>query len=230
MNGLKILLIDDDDDVLNLLSHNFTKNGHIVKCAHNGIGGTKLFKKFHPDAIIVDLIMPEMDGIEFTQSIRTLTAPFSSVAIIMLSGRSEDYSQIAALDAGVDDFVIKPIKFKILESKVLTIVKRYKNLTYNFPSIYEPPVQQNTIQFEDNNKVIIDEQLIRLANKEYQLLALLCSQPKKIFTREEIYILLWKKTENTTLRTIDVHIRKLRDKTQLDCIKTLKGVGYKIEL
>ena len=230
MSGLKILLIDDDDDVLNLLSHNFTKNGHIVKCAHNGIEGIEKFNLFQPDAIIVDLIMPEMDGIEFTQTIRSLKTSIKPIAILIFSGRSEDYSQIAALDAGADDYVVKPIRFKILESKIISIVKRYKNVTEINPILIDSVIEQDTVKFVDNNKVVIGGQLINLANKEYQLLALLCSQPKKIFTREEIYRLLWKKTENTTLRTIDVHIRKLRDKTQLDCIKTLKGVGYKIEL
>jgi two-component system, OmpR family, alkaline phosphatase synthesis response regulator PhoP len=230
MSGLKILLIDDDDDVLNLLSHNFTKNGHIVKCAHNGIEGIEKFNLFQPDAIIVDLIMPEMDGIEFTQTIRSLKTSIKPIAILIFSGRSEDYSQIAALDAGADDYVVKPIRFKILESKIISIVKRYKNVSEINPLLIDSVIEQDTVKFVDNNKVVIGGQLINLANKEYQLLALLCSQPKKIFTREEIYRLLWKKTENTTLRTIDVHIRKLRDKTQLDCIKTLKGVGYKIEL
>jgi two-component system, OmpR family, alkaline phosphatase synthesis response regulator PhoP len=230
MSGLKILLIDDDDDVLNLLSHNFTKNGHIVKCAHNGIEGIEKFNLFQPDAIIVDLIMPEMDGIEFTQTIRSLKTSIKPIAILIFSGRSEDYSQIAALDAGADDYVVKPIRFKILESKIISIVKRYKNVSEINPILIDSVIEQDTVKFVDNNKVVIGGQLINLANKEYQLLALLCSQPKKIFTREEIYRLLWKKTENTTLRTIDVHIRKLRDKTQLDCIKTLKGVGYKIEL
>lgn len=229
MNGLKILLIDHDEEVLNLLSHNFTKNGYTIRCAHNGVEGIELFNKFNPDAIIVELIMPEMDGIEFTHSIRSLNAPFNSVAIVMLSERSEDYSQIAALDAGVDDFVVKPVKYKILEPKVLSIVKRYKSLNDSLSTINETPFKQDIIQFEDNNKIVIDGKLIRLANKEFQLLALLCSNPKKIFTREEIYRQLWKKTDNATLRTIDVHIRKLRDKTQLDSIKTLKGVGYKIE-
>jgi two-component system alkaline phosphatase synthesis response regulator PhoP len=230
MSGLKILLIDDDDDVLNLLSHNFTKNGHIVKCALNGIEGIEKFQNFQPDAVIVDLIMPEMDGIEFTQSIRSHKTIKKPTAIIIFSGRSEDYSQIAALDAGADDYVVKPIRFKILESKVISIVKRYRNISEVKSDINDSQIQQNTIQFIDHNKVVIGGNIITLANKEFQLLALLCSYPKKIFTRDEIYRLLWKKSENTTLRTIDVHIRKLRDKTQLDCIKTFKGVGYKIEL
>ena len=230
MNGLKILLIDDDVDVLNLLSHNFTKNGHIVKCAHNGIEGIEKFQIFQPDAAIVDLIMPEMDGIEFTQTIRSLKTFSKPTAIIIFSGRSEDYSQIAALDAGADDYVVKPIRFKILESKVISIVKRYRNISELKSDINDSQIQQNTIQFIDHNKVVIGGNIITLANKEFQLLALLCSYPKKIFTREEIYRILWKKSENTTLRTIDVHIRKLRDKTQLDSIKTLKGVGYKIEI
>jgi len=230
MNGLKILLIDDDVDVLNLLSHNFTKNGHIVKCAHNGIEGIEKFQIFQPDAAIVDLIMPEMDGIEFTQTIRSLKTFSKPTAIIIFSGRSEDYSQIAALDAGADDYVVKPIRFKILESKVISIVKRYRNISELKSDINDSQIQQNTIQFIDHNKVVIGGNIITLANKEFQLLALLCSYPKKIFTREEIYRILWKKSENTTLRTIDVHIRKLRDKTKLDSIKTLKGVGYKIEI
>jgi len=230
MSGLKILLIDDDDDVLNLLSHNFTKNGHIVKCAHNGIEGIEKFNLFQPDAIIVDLIMPEMDGIEFTQTIRSIKTFTKQSAIIIFSGRSEDYSQIAALDAGADDYVVKPIRFKILESKVISIVNRYKNTNATKEVGITPSVHQDLIQFIENNQVVIGGQIIHLANKEFQLLSLLCSNPKKIFSRDEIYRLLWKKSENTTLRTIDVHIRKLRDKTQLDNIKTLKGVGYKIEL
>lgn len=230
MASYKVLLIDDDEDVLLLLSHNFIKNGHIVKTARNGFDGIEQFNLFQPDVIIVDLIMPEMDGIEFTQLIRAKSNASKQTAILVFSGRSEDYSQIAALDAGADDYVVKPIRFKILESKVTAILNRYKKTNVLNDVDLKPNVHQDLIQFSENNQVIISGQILNLANKEFQLLQLLCSNPKKIFSREEIYRYLWKKSENSTLRTIDVHIRKLRDKTQLDCIKTMKGVGYKIEL
>ncbi len=230
MNKLKILILDDEDEVLQLLSHHFIKNGHQVRSSNNPTEALEINWIFKPDALIVDLVMPEMDGIEFTQHIRQIKNNPTQPAILIFTERAEDYSIIAAHDAGADDYVIKPVRFRILEAKIQAIVARYRSNNMVKSEITPQNDTQNTVLFIDQNKVIIDGQEIILANKEYQLLYLLCSQPKKIFGRTEIYQKLWKKSENVSFRTIDVHIRKLRDKTKLDCIKTLKGVGYKIEL
>jgi len=230
MDKFKILIVDDDEEMMHQLSLHFAKSGHEVHTSNNPLEALEIQRLFSPDAIIVDLIMSEMDGIEFTQYVRSGTNQVPTPAILIFTSRTDDYSIIAAHDAGADDYIVKPIRFRILEVKIQAIVARYRSHNALHSEIAPQHDNQSTVLFIDQNKVIIDGQEIILANKEYQLLSLLCSQPKKIFGRAEIYQKLWKKSENVSFRTIDVHIRKLRDKTKLDCIKTLKGVGYKIEL
>tara|TARA_B100000927_G_scaffold66097_1_gene52141 strand:+ start:4027 stop:4695 length:669 start_codon:yes stop_codon:yes gene_type:complete len=218
----KILIVDDEKDILEFLSYNLKKEGFSIYTASDGLEGLEKTKKIKPDLIIVDLMMPKMNGIEMCENIRN-DKKLSNVIILFLTARSEDYTQIAALDSGADDFLKKPIKPKLLISKVKSIMRRFslnKNLKNYIHKDVELDIEKYSVKIKGDN--------IKLARKEFDLLKLLINQPGKVYTREEILNDVWGNDIHVVDRTIDVHINRLRDKLGQKFIETIKGIGYKI--
>jgi len=226
-NNYKILLVDDESDILEFLSYNLKKEGFQVETANNGIEGIEAAKKFQPDLIILDVMMPEMDGIETCDKLREMPE-FSNVLITFLTARSEDYSQIAGFDAGADDYISKPIKPKVLISRVKAMLKR-ANRTKDIGETGDNSlIKIGPIAIDKERYLVLKgEEELSLPRKEFELLLLLSSRPQRVFTREEIYNGVWGENIIVGDRTIDVHIRKLREKLGDNLIKTVKGVGYK---
>nr|WP_321358819.1 response regulator transcription factor [uncultured Draconibacterium sp.] len=226
-NQFKVLLVDDELDILEFLSYNLEKEGYEVFTARNGAEAIKVAEKQVPHLIILDVMMPEMDGIAACEELRKIPA-LSSTVIAFLTARGEDYSQIAGFEAGADDYITKPVRPKVLVSRVKALLKRTGEATQPVEV-----VDSNTVTIGD---LLIDKEryLIRIGDnemilprKEFELLSLLVSKPGKVFTREEIYYSVWGENVVVGDRTIDVHIRKLREKIGNEHIKTLKGIGYK---
>lgn len=220
----KILLVDDEEDILEFTSYNLQKEGFTVLTSTNGKEAIEIAEKEIPDLILLDVMMPEMDGIETCEKMNSIPK-LKNTLKVFLTARNEDYSQIAGFDAGADDYVSKPIKPKVLISRIKAILKRKNNSSY----------ENTTLSFKDliidkeRYVVIRDDKEISLPKKEFELLLLLTSKPGKVFERSEILENVWGNKVVVGDRTIDVHIRKIRDKLNLDNIKTVKGVGYKIE-
>ncbi|MCL5247238.1 MULTISPECIES: response regulator transcription factor [Cellulophaga] len=224
---IKILLVDDEPDILEIVSYNLSAEGYEVFTAKNGVEAVAKAKKKHPHLIILDVMMPEMDGIEACEIIRS-TPGLQNTIITFLTARGEDYSQVAGFDAGADDYITKPIKPKVLVSKVKALLRRIKE---DDAAEQEDIVQVgNIIINREEYKVINDGQEIVLPRKEFELLALLTSKPNKVYKREVILDKVWGNEVVVGGRTIDVHIRKLREKIGDDHFKTVKGVGYKFVL
>ncbi|OIQ20294.1 response regulator transcription factor [Lacinutrix sp. MedPE-SW] len=219
---IKILLVDDEPDILEIVGYNLSQEGYKVSTASNGVEGVKKAKKEKPHLIILDVMMPEMDGIEACEQIRK--APdLKNTIITFLTARGEDYSQVAGFDAGADDYITKPIKPKLLLSKVKALLRRLKAEDGNATIV---KVGKLTINKEEY-KIILEGKEILLPKKEFELLSLLASKPGKVFKRENILERIWGNEVVVGGRTIDVHIRKIRDKIGDKSIKTIKGVGYK---
>ena len=222
--SLKILIVDDDLDIIEILKYNLNNSGYFVKSANNGIKAIKKAKKFLPDIILMDVMMPEMTGIEACSEIRKIDQLRNTI-IIFLSARSEDYTQISAYDAGADDYISKPVKPKILLKKISNIAKKIKleNTHSNILDLGSLKInREEYLVVKNKNKIL-------LPRKEFELLFLLGSKPEKVFTREEIMNKVWGALVVVGDRTIDVHIRKLREKIGDKHIRTIKGVGYKFE-
>lgn len=220
---IKILLVDDEPDILEIVAYNLTSEGYQVFTAKNGVEGVHLAKKKHPHLIILDVMMPEMDGIEACEHIRN-TSGLENTIITFLTARGEDYSQVAGFEAGADDYITKPIRPKVLVSKVKALLRRLKEDS----GTHEDIVQVGNIVINrEEYKIINDGEEIVLPRKEFELLALLTSKPNKVFKREVILDRVWGNEVVVGGRTIDVHIRKLREKIGEDHFKTVKGVGYK---
>ena len=213
---IKILLVDDEPDILEIVGYNLSAEGYQVITADNGIKAVKKAKKEKPHLIILDVMMPEMDGIEACEAIRKVPE-LSSTIITFLTARGEDYSQVAGFDAGADDYITKPI------SKVKALLRRLKSEDTNQSVI---KIGKLTIN-RDEYKIILGNEEIILPRKEFELLSLLASKPGKVFKREDILDRVWGNEVVVGGRTIDVHIRKLREKIGDDSFKTVKGVGYK---
>ena len=218
----KILVVDDDQDIVEILRYNLSLNGYDVKSAVNGIEAIKKAKLFIPDIILLDVMMPVMDGIEACSKIKIIPS-LTNTIIIFLSARSEDFTQISAFDAGGDDYISKPVKPKILLKKIESILKRLKS-DKNKNLIIE--LDNITINKEEY-KVVKDGKDIILPKKEFELFFLLALKPGKVFTRCEIMNKVWGSNVIVGDRTIDVHIRKLREKIGDSYFKTIKGIGYK---
>jgi two-component system alkaline phosphatase synthesis response regulator PhoP len=222
-NGdVKILLVDDEPDILEIVGYNLSNEGYKVITAENGYEGVKKAKKELPQLIILDVMMPEMDGIEACENIRKVPE-LKDTIITFLTARGEDYSQVAGFDAGADDYITKPIKPKVLVSKVKALLRRLKNEESTGSLIKIGDLVIN----RDEYKIILKDKEILLPRKEFELLSLLASKPGKVFKREDILDKVWGNEVVVGGRTIDVHIRKLREKIGDDCFKTVKGVGYK---
>lgn len=222
----KILLVDDDSDILEFIKYNLEKEGYQVYTANNGRIAIDIALKEQPSLIILDVMMPDMDGVETCIKMRE-HAKLKNTLIIFLTARNEDYSQIAGFDAGADDYITKPIKPRVLISRVKALLRR-SGTTEDSESI-------TNIEFDglliDRERYVVtkDGVEINLPKKEFELLALLASKPGKVFSRETILEKVWGGEVVVGDRTIDVHIRKLREKLGEDYIKTVKGVGYKFE-
>lgn len=226
MNQAKILIVDDEPDIIEFLQYNLEKEGFEVFSASNGESGLALARKTKPDLIILDIMMPVMDGVEVCRQLRA-QPEFKSTVITFLTAREEDYSQIAALDMGGDDYITKPIRPRVLISRIKALLRRGTGA--------EKEDGPTTLEIGDliidMEKVIVvrGEEIFELAKKEFDLLVLLASKSGKVFSREEIFNKVWGTDVIVGNRTIDVHIRKLREKLGDHYIKTIKGIGYKFE-
>ena len=222
---IKILLVDDEQDILEIVGYNLSQEGYQVFTAENGREAIAKAKKHIPNLIIMDVMMPEMDGMEACENIRKLPE-LSNVIITFLTARSEDYSMVAGFDAGADDYITKPIKPKVLVSKVKALLRRLKDTESNSENLDLGDIIINREEY----KIIKEGIEIVLPRKEFELFYLLASKPGKVFKREDILDKVWGNEVVVGGRTIDVHIRKLREKIGEDYFKTIKGVGYKFEL
>ena len=222
--AIKILLVDDEPDILEIVGYNLSSEGYQVFTAKNGKIAITEAKKHLPHLIILDVMMPIMDGVEACEKLRAIPQ-LSETVITFLTARGEDYSQVAGFEAGADDYITKPIKPKLLVSKVKALLRRFKE-TINESS--EITIGNLTINREEY-KIIKGETVINLPRKEFELLSLLASKPGKVFKREDILNHVWGNDVVVGGRTIDVHIRKLREKLGGKRFKTIKGVGYKFE-
>jgi len=224
-NEYKILLVDDEPDILEFLSYNLKKEGFNVYTANNGKEAIAVAKKENPQVIILDVMMPDMDGIETCREIREIPG-LKDVMIAFLTARNEDYSQIAGFEVGADDYINKPIKPRVLISRIKALLRRSGSLDAGS----NEKVDMGGIKIDRERYLVMqDEKEINLPKKEFELLALLASKPGKVFTREVILDKVWGGEVIVGDRTIDVHIRKLREKLGEDYIKTVKGIGYKFE-
>jgi len=217
-----ILIIDDEEDIREIISYNLTKEGYTVLTAKNGEEGLRQAKKHIPNLILLDVMMPEMDGIEVCELLRN-DASTKDIKVCFLTARSEDYSQIAGFDAGADDYVTKPVKPKVLASRIKAILRRKGTSSKESGDESAEGIFINREKYE----VLKDGEPIHLPKKEFELLALLVSQPENVFERDVILETVWGSDIVVGDRTIDVHIRKLREKIGNDYIKTVKGIGYK---
>ena len=218
-----ILIIDDEDDIRAILTYNLEKENYRVLNASNGKDGIELAQQHTPDLVLLDVMMPEMDGIEVCEFLRA--APKTeNISICFLTARGEDYSQIAGLEAGADDYVSKPIKPKVLVSRIKAILRRGDKVS-NRTS--ENKAEDNLIIDRERYCVLRDGVELHLPRKEFELLAILSSKPEKVFSRDFILESVWGASIVVGDRTIDVHVRKLREKIGDGYIKTIKGVGYK---
>lgn len=229
MEGKKILIADDERDIREFVEYNLAKEGYEVFVAENGADAIKKAKECHPDLILLDIMMPGIDGIEACRELRE-QEEFKETLIAFLTARSEDYSQIAGYDVGGDDYIKKPIRPKVLVSRINALLRR--KFKYNDSNESE---NNNLITYRDLNihlenfTVEKGDQSLNLTKKEFELLSLLVSKPGKVFKREEIFNKVWGSNLIVGDRTIDVHIRKLREKVGEEVIKTIKGIGYKVE-
>jgi two-component system alkaline phosphatase synthesis response regulator PhoP len=219
---IKVLLVDDEPDILEIIGYNLSSEGYQIITAENGLEAVKKAKKEKPQLIILDVMMPEMDGIEACEQIRKIPE-LSETIITFLTARGEDYSQVAGFEAGADDYITKPIKPKVLVSKVNALLRRFKEEDASDGILKIGSLVINREEYKITHKGIE----IILPRKEFELLSLLATKPGKVFKREEILDRVWGNEVVVGGRTIDVHIRKLREKIGDHSFKTVKGVGYK---
>lgn len=224
-NRAKILLVDDEPDILEIVGYNLSQEGYQISTAANGKEAIAKAKSELPDLIIMDVMMPEMDGIEACENIRKIPE-LANVIITFLTARNEDYTQVAGFDAGADDYISKPIKPKLLVSKVNALLRRFNDQQKSVGTLSVGGIEINREEY-----IIIKDNIeISLPRKEFELFYLLASKPGKVFKRDEILDKVWGNEVVVGGRTIDVHIRKLREKIGEDFFKTIKGVGYKFEV
>lgn len=218
----RILLVDDEPDILEILDYNLTSEGYQVEKAKNGLEALEKVEDWKPHLVLLDVMMPEMDGIETCELLRK-KSNLPNLAIVFLTARSEDYSQVAGLEAGADDYITKPIKPKVLVSKIKAILRRFSSANPKNEIVEAGDLIINREEY----KIINKGETLVLPRKEFELLFLLASRPHKVFEREEILNRVWGNEVVVGGRTIDVHIRKLREKIGDKHFKTVKGVGYK---
>ena len=221
-------MVDDETDILEFLGYNIEREGYEVHTANNGRDAIKLAAEIKPHLILLDVMMPEMDGIETCEELRR-SPQHENTVIAFLTARGEDYSQIAGFSAGADDYISKPIKPKVLISRIQALLKRVKMTEPGTTAEMQPVIELSDILI-DRERFLVTKggKDLVLPKKEFELLNLLISKPDKVFTREEIFSRVWGDNVIVGDRTIDVHIRKLREKIGEEYIKTIKGVGYKL--
>jgi two-component system, OmpR family, alkaline phosphatase synthesis response regulator PhoP len=226
MEQYKILLVDDEADILEFLGYNLRKEGYDVYTSSNGKDGLAKAIEIIPQLIVLDVMMPEMDGIETCREIRLVPELKNSI-VIFLTARGEDYSQIAGFEAGADDYVTKPVKPRVLVSRVKALLRRY----HEDPSTDDRNILKLNNLIIDRDKYVVTKDGIEynLARKEFELISLLASRPNRVFSREDILSAIWGDDVIVGDRTIDVHVRKIREKLGIENIRTIKGVGYKFE-
>ncbi|MGZ3899813.1 MAG: response regulator transcription factor [Bacteroidia bacterium] len=223
-SNIKILLVDDEPDIVEFLSYNLKKEGYDILTANNGKDAVEIAKKELPSLIVLDVMMPDMDGIETCREIREQKG-LHDVLIAFLTARSEDYTQIAGFEVGADDYITKPIKPRVFISRVKALLRRLQSTANS-----ESNMEFGNIRIDkEKHMVFKGEEEINLPKKEFRLFSLLSSKPGKVFTREYILEQVWGDEVVVGDRTIDVHIRKLREKLGEEYFKTVKGVGYKFE-
>lgn len=223
VNDFKILLVDDETDVLDFMKYNLEKEGFWVYTAQNGVEAIQMAKKMNPHLIILDLMMPKMDGIETCRELRNIPE-FKNTIITFLTARDEDYSQIAGFEVGADDYITKPIKPRVFISRIRALLRRLET------SETAGKIVVGDIEIDRERYLVIKAgKEISLPRKEFELLNLLISKPGRVFKREEILSKVWGNDTIVGDRTIDVHIRKLREKIGDDYFKTIKGIGYKFD-
>lgn len=225
-SNIKILLVDDEPDILEFMEYNLKKEGYQVLQAKNGKEAVDVAKKEFPHLVILDIMMPVMDGIEACRVMREIPE-LQNTLITFLTARNEEYSQLAGFDVGADDYITKPIKPRIMLSRVKALLRRLNGST----GTSTPVVQIGNLKIDRESYLVYkDNESIVLPRKEFELLALLTSKPGKVFTREDILSRVWGSDIVVGDRTIDVHIRKIREKLGDDSIKTIKGIGYKFDI
>ena len=223
MTGKKILIVDDEIDILEILSYNFKKENYEVFTIDNGVDAIELAKKEIPDLIILDVMMPQMDGIEACRLLKEEPS-LANTIIIFLTARGEEYSEIAGFDVGADDYITKPIRPRALLTRVKSLLKR-NSISNN--NIYSNEIVFCNLKVDINKKkFFVDNEEVKLPKKEFEIIKLLISDPEKVFERKEIFDVVWGNDVIVGERTLDVHIRKLRKKIGGDYIRTIKGVGY----
>lgn len=218
----KILVVDDESDILELLKYNLSKEGYKVKTASNGIKGVELAKEFLPDLILLDIMMPKQDGVETCRQLRD-TPELASAFIVFLTARSEEYSEVAAFDMGADDYITKPIKPRALISRINAMFRRESKGNNESEKIQAG----NLVVDRSSYTVSVEGKKIDLPKKEFELLYFLVKNPGKVYGRDEILNKIWGSDVYVMARTVDVHIRKVREKIGEGFIQTVKGVGYK---
>ncbi|MDF1571647.1 MAG: response regulator transcription factor [Bacteroidales bacterium] len=226
-NEFKILLVDDERDILEFLSYNLKNEGFEIHTANNGADALRLAAEVKPHLVLLDVMMPEMDGIETCEEIRKIPE-LENTLVAFLTARGEDYSQIAGFEAGGDDYITKPIKPKLLISKIKSLLKRTTYSADRHGDEQRNQIVSGDLMIDKDRYLVIQNgKEIIFPRKEFELITLLISKPDKVFSREEIFDNIWGDNIVVGDRTIDVHIRKLREKLGDDCIKTVKGIGYK---
>lgn len=223
---IKILLADDEQDILEIIGYNLEQEGYKVFTASNGKEAVEIAMKELPQLVILDVMMPVMDGMEACEQIRNKEGMQDAI-ITFLTARGEDYSQVAGFEVGADDYITKPIKPKVLVSKIKALLRRTKNVEQTKGDVLSVG---DILINRDEYKIVKDGAELSLPRKEFELFYLLASKPGKVFKREEILDKVWGNEVVVGGRTIDVHIRKLREKIGDDCFKTIKGVGYKLDM
>ena len=223
----KILLVDDEKDILEFLSYNLRNEGFHIFTATNGQEAVQMTREIQPDLVLMDVMMPVMDGIEACREIRNIES-CENTLVAFLSARGEDYSQIAGFEAGGDDYITKPIKPKVLVSRVKALLKRRRVKIEESDSASENKIVSGDLVVDKERYLVLKKgKVIILPKKEFEIISLLISKPEKVFTREEIFDRVWGDNIVVGDRTIDVHIRKLREKLGDKYIQTVKGIGYK---
>ena len=222
---IKVLVVDDEPDILEFLQYNLEKKGYQVVTAQNAADGIQMADREVPDLILLDIMMPKMDGVQACYEMRR-NPKLDKTLIAFLTARNEEYSEIAGLEAGADDYIQKPIRPRLLLSRITALMRRKKVGTDADSDV----IDLGDLRIDQKRyEVYLKEEPITLARKEFEILVLLASQPGKVYSREEIFRKVWGYSESIASRTIDVHISKLREKLGGDFIRTLKGVGYKLD-
>ena len=221
----KVLVVDDEEPILELLRYNLEKQGYDVRIASDGFTGVEIAKKFHPDLVLLDIMMPKMDGVETCRLIRAIP-DLQNTFIVFLTARAEEYSEVAAFDVGADDYITKPIKPRALMSRISALFRRDSKKKNSSSQL----TLGNLVIDRTSYTVKVNGKEMSLPKKEFELIFFLAQNPNKVFSRDDLLQNIWGSDVYVLARTVDVHIRKVREKIGEDYITTVKGVGYKFNI